>query len=138
MMDELVEYARSVERRWVGGAVGRAKLDQTAKVKRGGKPVAVTMTAAGLRAQLRVQQHRCAMTGLRFYDDDAVPSKNGSRPTSPSVDRIDCDGDYSDGNIRIILNGLHGLRGRGSDTTMYRIARALIAREPVLPGAAAT
>ncbi len=44
----------------------------------------------------------------------------------PSLDRIDPHGPYSADNVRIVLLGINGLRGCGTDADMYRIARALI------------
>jgi hypothetical protein len=48
-------------------------------------------------------------------------------PTMPSLDGIDCDGAYSDDNLRVVLLGVNILRGRGSEADMYRMAQALAA-----------
>jgi len=77
--------------------------------------------------KLRNSNYCCALTGLPFWTDDA----DRFGPTMPSLDRIDCDGDYSDANVRVVLLGVNSLRGRGSETDMFRIAEALTARSTI-------
>ncbi|HTV46231.1 MAG TPA: hypothetical protein VMF05_13040 [Stellaceae bacterium] len=106
-------------------AIGDAKIREQTKVAKGGRSAAVTITLDQVMTKLKADNYCCALTGLEFWTDDA--DRYG--PTMPSLDRIDPDGDYSDGNIRVVLYGVNGLRGRGSDADMYRIAAALIHRE---------
>lgn len=103
-------------------AIGDAKIREQNKAAKGGRSAAVTITLDRVMAKLAVNNYCCALTGLEFWLDEA--DRYG--PNMPSIDRIDPDGEYSDANVRVVLYGVNGLRGRGSDADIYRIAAALI------------
>jgi len=103
-------------------SVGKARQRRAEK----DKPVAVDLTPQQILVLLEHQGYRCALTRQRFWVDDS----DRFGPSMPSIDRVVHDGPYSYGNVRIILTGINGLRGRGSDRDMYRNARALIANQP--------
>jgi hypothetical protein len=84
----------------------------------------VTVTLEQLMEKLSANDYRCALTRLEFYSD----SGGSYGPTRPSIDRIVPKGDYSSENTRVVLLGVNGLRGEGSDADMYRIAEALCRR----------
>jgi hypothetical protein len=67
---------------------------------------------------------RCALTGEAF---DLGPKING-RPFSPSLDRIDAKGGYTQDNCRFVLWAINRFKSDGSDELMLRLARALIAK----------
>jgi len=98
-----------------------AKQRQKKAAEKGKPTVAVELTAAQLRAKLAVNNYRCALTGLKFWDDDG----GSYGPTWPSLDRIVHRGPYNDENTRVVLLGINALRGEGSDKDEYRIAKAL-------------
>jgi hypothetical protein len=108
------------------GSINFATRRQAVKAAKGRPTVQVTVTVEQLMEKLRVNDYCCALTGLPFWDDDA----DRFGPTIPTLDRMDCDGDYSDANVRVVLLGVNGLRGRGSEADMYRIAKALTDRAP--------
>lgn len=69
----------------------------------------------------------CELTGLPFSEPvKRVGYKN--RNMSPSIDRIHPTGGYTQDNCRIILWAVNGFKRDSSDSDMYKIARALIAR----------
>lgn len=74
-------------------------------------------------AILKSQGYRCALTNLQFWVGDSGGTYG---PRIPSLDRVQCDGPYSADNVRVILFGVNGLRGRGTDDEMYALAEALL------------
>jgi hypothetical protein len=107
-----------IARRLVGLATRRQAKART----RGKSWVAVTVTVSQLIRKLRVYDDRCALTGRPFWTD---PVAFG--PSSPSLDRIDPHGPYSDENTRIIRLGINGLKGAGeAPEEMYADAAALL------------
>ncbi len=67
----------------------------------------------------------CELTGLPFSGPDKrVGYKN--RNMSPSIDRINPAGPYTQNNCRIILWAVNCFKRDSSDTEMYEIANALI------------
>jgi hypothetical protein len=84
--------------------------------------MAVDLTVEQAMAILQLQEFRCAVTRLPFWSDGA----DAFGPTLPSIDRIDPKGPYRVENVRIVLLGVNGLRGCGSDQDMYCMASALI------------
>jgi hypothetical protein len=113
-------YRRKVRASCLGSI--RATRVRQAKKK---KPVVVDITPKQMVGLLEQQGYRCALTRQRFWQDQA----DRFGPSMPSMDRIDHDGPYTLGNVRIILIGVNSLRGRGSDADMYRNARALVVNE---------
>ena len=89
-------------RSWARRAISAAKKRQTALGERG---VAVTITSDGLMAKLYAANYRCALSGVEFRQDPF--GRFG--PTLPSIDRIDPDGPYSDGNTRVVCLGVDAL-----------------------------
>src|SRR5690348_2224379 len=93
------------------GAIRFAQRRQAAKAVKGYLTVAVSVTLDQLMEKLRADDYRCALTGLEFYVDDG----GSYGPTRPSIDRINPKGPYSNKNTRVVLLGVNGLRGEGSD-----------------------
>jgi hypothetical protein len=120
----------------MAGALRFAQIREARKAAKGRPSVAVTVKLEQLMEKLRANEYRCALTGLEFYSD----AGGSYGPTRPSIDRIVPKGDYSDENTRVVLFGINGLRGEGSDADMYRIAEALCRRraETVAPVAKAS
>lgn len=65
----------------------------------------------------------CELTGLPFSQQGKGV---GPHPDSASIDRIDQSKGYTQENSRFILWAINGMRGRGTDETMYQIAEALL------------
>src|ERR1700722_12361469 len=101
------------------GTINFAQRRQAVKAGKGRRTVQVTVTVEQLMAKLKRHSFCCALTGLPFWSDDA----DRFGPTMPSLDRIDCDGDYRDENVRVVLLGVNSLWGRGSEADMYRMAQ---------------
>jgi hypothetical protein len=107
------------------GAIALARMRQAKRAADGRTAVAVTVKVDELMAKLAENNYCCAVSGLPFYADES----NGSfGPSRPSLDRIDADGEYSAENVRVVYLGINGLRGRGSDADVLRIAQAIVAK----------
>ena len=108
------------------GALRFARRREEKKRAEGRPFVAVTVTLEELMEKLRANEYRCALSGLEFYSGGG----GSYGPTRPSIDRIVPKGDYSNENTRVLLIGVNGLRGEGSDADVYRIAEALCRHRP--------
>jgi hypothetical protein len=109
-------------RRSMIGAIRFAVRRQQKRADGGRQAAAVTVTVDELMAILARQDHRCALTGLPFYSGAA----GSFSPRRPPLDRIDHDGPYAAGNLRVILPGVNGLRGTADDAEMLEIAHHLL------------
>ena len=67
----------------------------------------------------------CALTGLSF-ETRTEAGKQGPRPRSISIDRIDQTLGYTPENCRFILHGVNTFRGSGTDAETMFVAKALI------------
>jgi hypothetical protein len=114
-------FYRDKLRTWAPGAIGLARRRELHKAAEGRLAVAVEVTVDQLMAKLAANNYRCALSRLKFWDDDG----GSYGPTCPSIDRIDPKGPYSDNNTRVVLLGVNMMRGEGSDEDMYRMAKAL-------------
>ena len=84
----------------------------------------ITLRWSHLKKMLEEQRYRCALTGMPFWSEGRPAGKPAW--DSPSLDRIDHDGPYSPGNIRIVLFCVNAFRHRMSDSEMETVALALI------------
>lgn len=68
----------------------------------------------------------CELTGIAF-----VPAFNRQGPSmfSPSIDKIIPSLGYVEGNCRFVLWAVNAMKGRGTDSDMYRIAETLLLRK---------
>jgi hypothetical protein len=64
----------------------------------------------------------CALTGLHFK----FVTNEGRSMFSPSIDKINPTGGYTQDNCRLILWGLNAFKGTGTDSDMLSIAKALV------------
>ena len=68
----------------------------------------------------------CAVTGIVFRNESNGKPKRGPQgPYSCSIDRIDPNQGYLESNCRLILFGVNGLKGTGTDEDMQEIAKAI-------------
>ncbi len=104
------------------GAIGLARRRQAKKAN----PAVVEVTLDEIMEILRRQNYRCAITGLPFWCGSAA----AYGPTIPSIDRMHASDGYTRGNVRVVLLGVNGLRGSGSDDDMLMIARAVVKNGP--------
>ena len=86
--------------------------------------IAFTLTADDLESLARQQNHRCALTGLRFWQSDR--KQNAASWDSPTLDRIIAGGPYEAGNVRIVLHCVNTFRGQMTDAQMISVARSMI------------
>lgn len=66
------------------------------------------------------QGGKCAVTGLELSHAFETPQ------TNLSIDRIDCNGPYEVGNIRLVCNVVNIMRGRLSDEDLLFWAKAIV------------
>jgi hypothetical protein len=109
---------------WAPGAIALARARERLRATKGRPSARVNLSTAELRTILFKQSYRCALTRLRFYSLSGGPYG----PSIPSIDRIHHDSPYTVGNVRVILLGINGLRGRGSGEDTYLMAEALLAQ----------
>jgi hypothetical protein len=109
-------------RRSMRGAIDFARRRQDKKAS----PVVVDITLDELMEILDWQDHRCAISRLPFWCGSPV----AYGPTIPSLDRIQASKGYTRSNIRVVLLGVNGLRGSGSNADMLLIARAVMKNGP--------
>lgn len=63
------------------------------------------------------------MTGIEFFIGKRGP---GPHPYSPTIDRIDSSGGYTQDNCRFILWAINAIKHMGTDEQIYALAKALI------------
>lgn len=80
-----------------------------------------------LRDLLKVQEDRCALTGIPFAFDGADPN------LLPSADRIDSDGHYARGNIQVVCRFLNFWKNNTKDDEFRRLL-ALVQRNSQVDG----
>lgn len=76
----------------------------------------------------------CELSGVVF-DLTWRGNKGGVRMLSPSIDRIEPSKGYTQENCRFIVFALNAMRGPDTDDQMFKIARALVLRQPDGDGA---
>jgi hypothetical protein len=109
-------------RRSMRGAINFARRRQALRAS----PVVVDVTLEELMEILRRQYYRCAISGLPFWCGSTV----SYGPTIPSLDRIRASEGNTRSNIRVVLLGVNGLRGSGSNEDMLLIAQAVVKNGP--------
>jgi hypothetical protein len=111
----------------VSGANGQI-IQQTIKNKE-----LIGMTSGQLeqriRAMLDLQQDRCALTGIPFEFTETTADKN----LLPSVDRIDSNGQYEDGNLQIVCRFVNFWKGAGDNEEFKRLLMLIRGAEEDLP-----
>lgn len=73
-------------------------IRRTNKARKHGTDVDAIPRTAEVLALLEAQDYRCAVTGVHLEPNVVGPS----RPFQPSIDRIDNDEGYIEGNVRIV------------------------------------
>lgn len=93
-----------------------------------------------IRAMLDLQQNQCALTGISFEFSETTADKN----LLPSVDRIDSNSHYNDGNLQIVCRFVNFWKGatdneefkrllmlvRGGDEDMQLLAHSVQSSPP--------
>ena len=97
-------------RRSMRGAINFARRRQAKKAS----PVVVDITLDELMEILDWQGYRCAISRLPFWFGSPV----AYGPTIPSLDRIEASKGYTRSNVRVVLLGVNGLRGSGTNEDM--------------------
>lgn len=69
------------------------------------------------------QGGRCALSGVEM-----TWARGQVLATSISLDRIDTDGGYTSGNVRLLCHSVNAFRARMSDAEMIELARAIVAK----------
>ncbi len=64
----------------------------------------------------------CAVSGIEM-----TWGQGRTMPNSVSLDRIDHDGGYTNGNVRLVCHNVNAFRGRMSDDEMLAMAKAIVA-----------
>lgn len=90
------------------------------------KPVVVDIRLDEAMEILRRRKYRCAISRLAFWSGSIACYG----PAIPSLDRMEANRGYARGNIRVVLLGVNGLRGSGTDEDTLRIAQAVTNNGP--------
>lgn len=83
------------------------------------RPLGHTLTVEWIEERLK---HGCAITGLPFVFEA------GKQPFSPSLDKIDCTGDYTEDNVRVVVWLYNTAKNVFDDDDVLIMARALVER----------
>ena len=114
-------FARRVDRQVTQHArvmLANAKRRQRAT----GLPMELTL--ADIEEMLRLQEWRCAVSGIRF---ELTPQPDRFyAPWRPSLDRIDNARGYVPGNVRIVCVIANWAMGEWGEAALLRLARAVI------------
>lgn len=95
------------------------KVGEARASKRGAKRnIKVHMTVDEVTALYEQQGGRCAVTGIELTHE-------GGAPTDLSIDRINADGNYEVGNIRLVAWAVNHMRGRMSDEELLFWAKSI-------------
>lgn len=87
------------------------------------RPCEKPITLDELEQIFTAQNGRCALSGIEM-----TWGKGRVLPTSISLDRIDTDGDYTSGNVRLLCHCVNAFRHRMSDAEVIAMARAIVAK----------
>ncbi len=82
----------------------------------------VTVTQSYLLELYDQQEGLCALSGIRM-----TWATGKSSPTSISVDRIDSDRGYVEGNVRLVCMAVNAFRSTMNDAELLKFAKALVA-----------
>lgn len=93
------------------------------------KPTEFPATIHDLMQKFEAQNGCCAVTGIKL-----TWAQGKVLATSISLDRIDPNGGYSSGNIRLVCQAVNAFRGRMSDDEMLVFAKAIVAGLEVRAG----
>lgn len=76
---------------------------------------------------LEQQKYRCAVSGVAF-SPKKIGEGQAPRPFAPSIDRIDSNGGYTAGNIRVICWACNCFFGVWGSEPAERLARGIVAK----------
>lgn len=92
--------------------------------------VAIDLTEADVVEMLEAQGWKCAVSGIPFDLEATGPNRRAFRkPFRPSLDRIQCRGPYSRGNVRIVCVAVNVALNEWGDEVLSRIAHGIVALE---------
>jgi hypothetical protein len=94
----LRRLARVMERRHANVPQWAWRVYRQAKLNSVGRQIPWTLTGAEFSLIVAASGGRCAVSGLTFD----IPTRKARGPFGASIDRIDCAGDYSFGNVRLV------------------------------------
>lgn len=100
--------------------IGNAKASRKTRRKKGLSYPEVYLTVEELLDLLEKQGGKCALSGLTITHSLDDPYTNAS------IDRINCDGDYEIGNVRIVCNAVNLMRRRMSDEDFIGFCRSIV------------
>src|SRR5262245_17044095 len=105
---------------WVRNVLRLAQRSAQQKRRRG-RPVQCTITADAIRQLFARQGGVCYFTGQPFLFHGGV-----AHPRYPSLDRQDCDGDYTLGNCRLVTWWVNRSRNTDAPATFVDNLRAAL------------
>jgi hypothetical protein len=77
---------------------------------------------------IREQDHRCALTGIKF-DESARKDGGRVRPYVASVDRVDARGPYSRDNCRVVCAAMNAALGDWGEDVFERLMKGYCKRQ---------
>jgi hypothetical protein len=98
-----------------------------------GRQIAFPLTLDEALALLRHQNHRCAVSGLKFKPRDKTSAPGVRLPFAPSLDRIDCAKGYENGNVRWVLTAVNIALADWGEDQLVEIAKAIVRKRKDTP-----
>jgi hypothetical protein len=121
--------------KWINHPDYSIKLDQywskrISGIRQGGfeRGLLVTIDKDDLLGKYLDQNGLCAITGLKMEPYGGMAENGLPRFNTPSVDRIDNNGNYTIDNVHLVLNGVNTMKGTMLIDAFYEICSVIASR----------
>jgi len=98
------------------------------RTKKNGRNLPFNITTEYLYVLYEQQQGKCALSGLPLEFKSGTPSKKN--PYGCSIDRIDSDVGYVEGNVRLLTHIVNNAKSTYTDSLLIEVAKKLTNHTP--------